>query len=85
VEVKNFEQGPPVVAPVEVRLLGENLDTLRSLSMQVENMLINMKGTLYVNNPVKNLKSDIRVKINKEKASMLGIPLLILIEWFVWR
>ena len=74
VEVKNFEQGPPVVAPVEIRLLGENLDTLRNLSMQVENMLNGMPGTIYINNPVKNLKSDIRVDINKEKASMLGIP-----------
>jgi len=74
VEVKNFEQGPPVVAPVEIRLLGENLDTLRNLSMQVENMLTGMPGTIYINNPVKNLKSDIRVDINKEKASILGIP-----------
>ncbi|MEJ0057798.1 MAG: hypothetical protein WDN75_20405 [Bacteroidota bacterium] len=31
IEVKNFEQGPPIVAPVEVRLYGENLDTLRTL------------------------------------------------------
>ena len=74
VEVKNFEQGPPVVAPVEIRLLGENLDTLRNISMQVENMLKKIPGTIYINNPVKNLKSDIRVDINKEKASMLGIP-----------
>ena len=74
VEVKDFEQGPPVVAPVEVRLLGENLDTLRSIAMRVEEMLNNTSGTIYVNNPVKNLKSDIKVEINKEKASMLGIP-----------
>lgn len=74
VEVKNFEQGPPVVAPVEIRLLGENLDTLRNISMKVENMLNGIPGTIYINNPVKNLKSDIKVEINKEKASMLGIP-----------
>lgn len=73
VEVKNFEQGPPVVAPVEVRLLGENLDTLRLLSMQVETMLNELPGTMYINNPVKNLKSDIKVEINKQKASMLGV------------
>jgi multidrug efflux pump subunit AcrB len=74
VEVKNFEQGPPVIAPVEVRLLGENLDTLRNLALQVESMLNGTSGTLYVTNPVKNLKSDIRVGINRDKASMLGIP-----------
>src|SRR5690606_22223235 len=39
VEVKNFEQGPPITAPVEVRLLGKNLDTLRLLASQVEKVL----------------------------------------------
>ncbi|CAN5240337.1 hypothetical protein BH11BAC5_BH11BAC5_07700 [soil metagenome] len=72
--VKNFEQGPPITAPVEVRLLGENLDTLRSLAARVEEMIIQTKGTIYVTNPVKHLKTDIRVAINKEKAQMLGIP-----------
>jgi multidrug efflux pump subunit AcrB len=74
VEVKNFEQGPPVIAPVEVRLLGNNLDTLRTLAMRVESMLNGTPGSLYVTNPIKNLKSDIKIKINRDKASMLGIP-----------
>jgi multidrug efflux pump subunit AcrB len=73
VEVKNFEQGPPVTAPVEVRLSGENLDTLRSLAKKVENVLKETPGTIYINNPVANLKTDIRVKIDKEKARQLGI------------
>lgn len=72
--VKNFEQGPPISAPVEVRLLGENMDTLRVLAANVEEIIRNTGGTIYVNNPVKNLKTDIRVSINKEKAQMLGIP-----------
>jgi multidrug efflux pump subunit AcrB len=74
IEVKNFEQGPPVVAPVEVRILGDNVDTLRQIASRVETMLKNTKGTIYVKNPLKNLKSDIKFDINKEKASMLGIP-----------
>ena len=74
VEVKNFEQGPPVVAPVEVRLFGDNLDTLQSLAGQVETMLKQTSGTLYVNNPVSLLKSDLRVDIDKEKAQLLGVP-----------
>lgn len=74
VEVKNFEQGPPVIAPVEVRLFGDNLDTLRYMASKVEVLLKNTPGTFYVNNPVSLLKSDIRVDINKEKAQLLGIP-----------
>lgn len=74
VEVKNFEQGPPIEAPVEVRLFGENLDTLRMLAARVEALLEKTEGTMYVSNPLMRLKSDIRVAINKEKAQMLGIP-----------
>ena len=73
IEVKNFEQGPPVVAPVEIRLFGDNLDTLRSLSAKVETLLKETQGTIYVNNPVSNLKSDVRVVINQDKARMSGL------------
>jgi multidrug efflux pump subunit AcrB len=76
VQINNFEQGPPVVAPVEVRLLGDNLDTLRDLSFKIEQLIKKVPGTIYVNNPVSNLQTDIRVKINKEKAAMLGIPVI---------
>lgn len=73
VEVKNFEQGPPITAPVEVRIKGDNLDTLRLLANQVENMLESTKGTMYVDNPLRNLKSDLKVEIDKDKARLLGL------------
>lgn len=74
IKVKDFEQGPPIVAPVEIRLFGESLDSLRTIAARVEMLLKNTEGTIYVNNPVSNLKSDISVEINKDKAAMLGIP-----------
>jgi multidrug efflux pump subunit AcrB len=73
IEVKNFEQGPPVVAPVEIRLFGDNLDTLRLYAAKVENLMKETEGAIYVNNPVSNLKSDVRVVINQDKARMSGI------------
>lgn len=74
VEVKNFEQGPPVVAPVEVRIFGDDLDTLRMLAGNVETLLRRTQGTMYVDNPVDLLKSDIKVDIQPEKAQQLGVP-----------
>jgi multidrug efflux pump subunit AcrB len=73
VEVTNFEQGPAVPAPVEIRLFGDNLDTLRNLAAKAELLLKNTNGAIYVNNPVNLLKSDIRVAINNEKAQLLDI------------
>jgi multidrug efflux pump subunit AcrB len=76
VEVKDFEQGPAMAAPVEIRLFGDNLDTLRVLAARAEQLLHTTPGTIYIDNPVKLLKSDVRVVINREKAQQLGIPSL---------
>lgn len=75
IEVKDFEQGPPVEAPIAIRLFSENLDTLRTLSFRVEDILKKTEGTMYVNNDLTTLKTDIKVKVNKDKASMLGIAI----------
>jgi multidrug efflux pump subunit AcrB len=74
IEVKDFEQGPPIEAPIAIRLFSEDLDTLRALSFRVEELLKKTEGTLYVNNELTTLKTDIKVKVNKEKAGIMGVP-----------
>ena len=73
VEVKDFEQGPPIEAPISIRVFGDNLDTLRRLSFVVENILKENPGTIYVTNELNTLKTDIKVNINREKARTLGV------------
>jgi multidrug efflux pump subunit AcrB len=73
IEVKDFEQGPPVEAPVAIRISGDNLDTLRSIAYRAEQLLKGIPGAIYVKNDVQVLKSDIRLNINKEKSRSLGI------------
>lgn len=75
IEVKDFEQGPPVEAPIAIRLFSEDLDTLRSLAFRVEDLLKKTPGTMYVNNELTTLKTDLRVRVNKAKAGMLGVPI----------
>ena len=73
IEVKDFEQGPPVEAPVAIRISGDNLDTLRLLAGKVQQVLKTIPGTIYLNNDVDLLKSDLRVQIHTEKARAFGI------------
>ncbi|MBI3719644.1 MAG: efflux RND transporter permease subunit [Sphingobacteriales bacterium] len=73
IEVKDFEQGPPVEAPVAIRITGDNLDTLRTLAGKTESILKSIPGAIYVNNEVGVLKSDIRLNINTQKSRTLGI------------
>ncbi|MFZ4635264.1 MAG: efflux RND transporter permease subunit [Saprospiraceae bacterium] len=75
INVKNFEQGPPIQAPVVVRLFGDNLDSLRHVAEDVERIMSGTDGAIYVNNPIATIKTDLFVNINKSKAAMLGIPI----------
>lgn len=73
VEVKDFEQGPPLEGNIVVRLFGEDQAVLRKLSSQVETILRDQEGTVYINNELNTYKTDVKVKINKEKARTLGV------------
>ena len=75
ITVKMFQQGPPITAPIEFRIFGENLDELRRLAADVENIMKNTEGTIYVENALRTQKTDLEVVINKDKAGLLGIPL----------
>lgn len=73
IEVKDFEQGPPIEANIVVRVFGEDPDTLRKLSFKVEDILRNNPGTVYINNELNTYKSDVKIEISKEKARTLGV------------
>ena len=73
IEVKDFEQGPPVEAPIAIRITGDNLDTLRTLATKTEELLKSIQGAIYVNNEVEVLKSDLKLNINTQKSRTLGI------------
>jgi len=73
-ELREFENGPPIDAPIALRIVGADLDTLRALAGRAEAILAEVPGTQYVNNPVRLRRTDLRVAIDREKAGLLGIP-----------
>lgn len=74
-ELKELEQGPPVNAPVEIKVMGEKNEVLKKIAGDIETMFRETPGLINVNNPLSTSKNDIRVKINRDKAAMYGIPL----------
>lgn len=73
IQVKDFEQGPNTEAPIAIRIFGEDLDSLKKVAFDVETILNSTAGTIYVENPLVNRKTDLRVKVNKQKAGMIGL------------
>ncbi|MDW3196113.1 MAG: efflux RND transporter permease subunit [Cytophagales bacterium] len=71
-ELKN---GPPFEAPVEIRIIGDDLDVLRTLSFEVEEIIENTPGTLDIDNPLSVNKTDIKIAINRDKAGLAAVSL----------
>ena len=75
IEIKELEQGPPVEAPIVMKIRGEKLEVLEKIALDIENIFRETPGLININNPLSTSKSDIRVNINRDKAAMYGIPL----------
>jgi multidrug efflux pump subunit AcrB len=74
IEVKEFENGPPIDAPIAVRLIGKELEQLRAAAGQVEELLVATSGTRDVDNPLRVRRTDLRVAVDRQKAGLLGVP-----------
>lgn len=72
-EVQEFENGPPIDAPIALRVQGPELDSLSALSARVEAVLEGTAGTRYVTNPLRLERTDLRVAVNRDKAGLLGV------------
>lgn len=71
-ELKN---GPPFEAPIEIKLIGPSLDTLRRYAVDVADVIAGVGGTHSVDNPLSRDKIDLRVAVDRDKAGMMGIQL----------
>jgi multidrug efflux pump subunit AcrB len=71
--VKEFENGPPIEAPIAVRIFADDLDVLARYSADVERVLSGIEGTRSVDNKLRVRRTDLRVVINKPMAAMLGV------------
>jgi multidrug efflux pump subunit AcrB len=74
ISVKEFQNGPPVAAPIAVRIVGPDLATLDRLAREVETLLEATPGTRDVRNPLKFTRTNIKVEADTAKAALLGVP-----------
>ncbi|GAA0534400.1 efflux RND transporter permease subunit [Chitinophaga japonensis] len=74
IQVKEFVQGPPVQNPIEIRLLGDNTDTLQQLAARVEGIMNKTPGAIDIDNPLREARSELQIRVNHDKALALGVP-----------
>ncbi|MCW1383132.1 efflux RND transporter permease subunit [Novosphingobium sp. KCTC 2891] len=74
IKIVNFVQGPPVEAPVAVRIVGPDLDTLTRLADRGEQVLRSMPQLRDVANPMRMARTDLQVEVDEARARALSVP-----------
>lgn len=73
VTVKEFQQGPPVAAPIAIRVLGDDLQALALAAAEIEQLVLETPGTVNIDNPMGRPKLDMDIIIHKAKAALLNV------------
>lgn len=74
IKLEPFQNGPPIEAPVAIEISGPQLDVLKDLAGQVENILRDTQGARDINNPIATDKIDLDIGLDERKAALLNIP-----------
>lgn len=73
ISVVTFENGPPIDAPIAIRLTGQNLEALKALAARTEAILKAAPGARDVTNPVRLDRTDLDLGVDEGKAAALGV------------
>ena len=73
ITTEELKNGVPVSAPIEIRIVGEDLNILKKLSLQVEDTLAATPNVININNPMRRGQTLLKINLNKEKAGLLGV------------
>ena len=76
ISIREFENGPPLDAPIEVRVIGPDLAGLEHVSRDVTRIIESTPGARDVNNPLRVARTDLRLAVDSQKAALLGVPVI---------
>lgn len=75
ISVSELKNGPPINAPIDIKVVGDNLAQLKRISKDVEAMMEQTEGVMDIENLLALSKTDLAVDIHRYKAGRLGVPL----------
>jgi multidrug efflux pump subunit AcrB len=76
INIKEFEQGSPVLAPIVINVIGDDINVLKKVSSDVEKFISGVEGIINIDNQLNKTKTDLIININKEKANYFGVPVI---------
>ena len=73
VRTQMLETGPPIGIPVQLRLFGDDIQTLRELAAQVKARMRAIPGTLDINDDWGDPSFQMTLKVNSDRAALSGV------------
>ncbi len=74
INLRRFANGPPIEAPIAVRIRGPDLAALGQLAGEVERIVRETPGARDVSNPLSERLIDLDLNIDDASASLRGVP-----------
>jgi multidrug efflux pump subunit AcrB len=74
INLRRFTNGPPIEAPVAVRVSGPDLAAIGEVAGDVERILLATPGTRDVSNPTAERLIDLNLNIDDAEAALRGVP-----------
>jgi multidrug efflux pump subunit AcrB len=71
--IREFENGPPVEAPIAIRVFADDLDELRRASARVAGALAATPGTRDVRDPLAARRTELAITLDEAKAGLAGV------------
>jgi multidrug efflux pump len=71
--ISRIENGPPVGYPVQYRISGENVETLRNIATQVGEVMQQNTELSNINFDWRELSKAVEIEIDQDKARLLGV------------
>lgn len=73
--VRGLVQGPPVDAPVELRLVGQDIQALRRAADDIRTILLSVPALTQVRTQMEGTAPEVRVDVDEAAARLLGLSL----------
>ena len=73
ISIRVFENGPPLNAPIAIRVTGPDVAVLKRLAIRVAEAMRQTAGTRDINNPLAVDRVDLDLGLDADKAALLGV------------
>ena len=75
IRFRAIQWGPPTAAPVLIKIVGPEIETLRSITARVRRVMEQIRGITDIKDDFSDAPPELRVKVDRSRAASMGISL----------